>query len=93
MYGWLNECLKGMILSYYGEELWLQIIQQTKSQRNEWDIKEYLSDESFFELNFITAEILGIDYRLVKFSLFNFSISLPNHSFFTFFIFLFLLDC
>lgn len=72
MYGWIHECLKYMIISRYGQEIWNKIINKLNLNKDYWDIKEYVSDNIFFQLNSIAAEVIGINETQVIFILNSF---------------------
>lgn len=62
MYGWIHECLKVMIINYYSEEIWNEIIKKAGEEKYQWkDVEEYISDNNFFYLHSITANIIGIN--------------------------------
>jgi guanylate cyclase soluble subunit beta len=60
MYGWIHECLKGMIISTYGHEIWNEIILKSGLKKSTWNIQEYAPDSVFYILAETASEVIGI---------------------------------
>ena len=60
MYGWLFECLKSMIISRYGETLWLEIRVDANVDTPSWVNDGYYPDDIFHKLTRSFSEVVSI---------------------------------
>jgi hypothetical protein len=61
MYGWVNGCLRGMLLSRYGEDIWNQIaIKAGVDTCPDWGDTAYSTDQVFFSITKAAVEVVGI---------------------------------
>jgi guanylate cyclase soluble subunit beta len=67
MYGWINECIKSLVLEKFGQETWDAVLSKhaTDTPNNEYLRYEYYSDESTMNLVGIISELLGLQASAV----------------------------
>lgn len=61
MYGWVNACIKDLVISQFGEEKWALIIKKSNSELSSWVKHKYYPDLSTFDLVDAGGAVLGVD--------------------------------
>jgi hypothetical protein len=66
MYGWLNECIKNMIITRYGVDVWAQVKSKSGIVSDEWGVHDYYSDDVYFKLSKAAAEVVDLQESQVS---------------------------
>ena len=61
MYGWINSCIKSLVLSSFGEEKWALIVEKARCEVTTWDKMQYYADSTTFDLVGAGCIVLGVD--------------------------------
>mmetsp|Transcript_2763 Transcript_2763/g.4166 ORF Transcript_2763/g.4166 Transcript_2763/m.4166 type:complete len:892 (+) Transcript_2763:64-2739(+) len=64
MYGWINACIKSLIISKFGTDKWHSIINKSKLN-DDFHKEDYYNDESTYTLVSIAADLLGLTEETV----------------------------